>query len=299
MEGLLAAPMAALDDPEGARVPPDLPEVIDAHVHLFPEGLARAIQDWFDRHGWPIRYRQPAAALVEFLRERGVSHVVALHYSHKPRMARALNRFMAELCKQHPMVTGVATVLPGEPDAVSILEEAAKLGLRGVKLHCHVQCFRADDPAVTPIYEFCAERGWPIVIHAGREPASPAYKCNPRELCSAERIERVLLAHPALKLCVPHLGFDEHEHYARLVMQCDHLWLDTSMVLADYFPDHSPVQTAVELMTKKPERVLFGTDFPGLPFAWDRELRRLAALDLPRPVLERVLAGNARELFAI
>src|SRR5262249_23013306 len=127
MQGLLAAPMAALDDEEGARIPPDLPEVIDAHVHLFSDGVARAIQEWFDRHAWPIRYRQPAAALTDFLHDRGISRVIALHYSHKPDMARALNRFMAEMCKRHPMIRGVATVLPGEPEATQILEEAAQL----------------------------------------------------------------------------------------------------------------------------------------------------------------------------
>ena len=39
----------------------------------------------------------------------------------------------------HPEVTGLATVLPGEEGAAKILTDAFDTGLRGVKLHCHVQ----------------------------------------------------------------------------------------------------------------------------------------------------------------
>jgi len=52
-------------------------------------------------------------------------------------------------------------------------------------------------------------------------------------------------------------------------------------------------------MKRRPDRILFGTDFPNLSFAWDRELRRLVALGLEPRILERVLSGNARELFGI
>ena len=38
--------------------------------------------------------------------------------------------------------------LPGEPDARGILERGFAMGLRGVKLHCHVQCFAPDDEAL-------------------------------------------------------------------------------------------------------------------------------------------------------
>ena len=292
--------MPALDDVEGERVPPGLPPIVDAHVHLFDDRLAGAIRDWFDQHGWPIRYRQSAQVLVDFLVARGIDHMIALHYSHVPGLARTMNRFMADIVRRNPRVTGVATVLPGEPDAAAILAEGFAMGLHGVKLHCHVQCFAPDDPALTPIYSLCAERGEPIVIHAGREPKSPALKCDPYELCTADRIDRVMTAHPKLKLCVPHLGCDEVDAYVRLLDRHETLWLDTAMVLADYLPDAwAPMENTIELLRRRPERILYGTDFPNIPFAWDRELRRLCALELPPSALERILSRNARELFGI
>ena len=36
---MLQTPLPAIDDREGDHVPESLPEVIDAHVHLFPDSL--------------------------------------------------------------------------------------------------------------------------------------------------------------------------------------------------------------------------------------------------------------------
>jgi predicted TIM-barrel fold metal-dependent hydrolase len=45
------------------------------------------------------------------------------------------------------------------------------------------------------------------------------------------------------------------------------------------------------------DRLLYGTDFPNLPYAWDRELSRLAALPLSAAQRERLFWGNAERLF--
>ena len=71
--GALARSLPALDDPEGDAVPTGLPPVVDAHVHVFPDAVFDAVWRWFDRHGWPIRYRLHAEAVVDFLLARGSS----------------------------------------------------------------------------------------------------------------------------------------------------------------------------------------------------------------------------------
>ncbi len=288
-------PLPGLDDAEGERVAPHLPPVVDAHVHLFPDAVFDALWRWFGRYGWPIRYKLHAAQVVDFLLQRGVSHLVALHYAHLPGMARVLNEFMADLCRSRPQVTGLATVLPGEPGARQVLEDAFAEGLKGVKLHCHVQCLGPDAPEMHEVYAACSAANLPLVMHAGREPASPAYRCDPYALCSADRVERVLRDYPRLRLCVPHLGADEFDAYQALLERFDNLWLDTTMAVADYFP----VPTPVGLLAARPDRVLYGTDFPNLPYAWDRELGKLAALKLSEESQARLLGANARALFGI
>lgn len=291
----LENPLPGVDDAEGARVPEGLPPVVDAHVHVFPEPLFEAVWAWFARHGWPIRYRLHAPQLVEFLQARGVDRLVALHYAHKPGVARELNRFVAQLVRRYPQVTGMATVFPGEDGDETILREAFDLGLAGVKLHSHVQCFDMQSPGMHRIYALCARLGKPLIMHVGREPKSPAYACDPYALCDSRRLEAVLRGYPELRICVPHLGADEYAEYQRLIEDHENLWLDTTMALARYLPLPDP--PALEDL--RADRIMFGSDLPNIPYAWDRELRHLAAMGLAQDRLTRLLSTNAGEFYGI
>jgi uncharacterized protein len=288
-------PLPELDDQEGAGVPDFLPPVVDAHVHVFPDLLFDAVWGWFDQFGWPIRYRLHTERLVEFLLQRGIGHIVALQYAHKPGIAVELNRYMTDLVRKNKAVTGLATVFPGENGARRILETAFDEGLKGVKLHSHVQCFEMDSPGMHAIYACCSDHGLPLLIHAGREPKSPAYPCDPYKICHWTHVERVLQQYPELKLVVPHLGADEFEAYQRLLDRFDHLWLDTTMVLANYLPIANPP----DISRMRMDRLMFGTDFPNIPYAWDRELQRLAGIGLDEKSLRHVLSENAVALYRI
>jgi predicted TIM-barrel fold metal-dependent hydrolase len=112
-------------------------------------------------------------------------------------------------------------------------------------------------------------------------------------MCGAERIARALTDWPKLKICVPHLGADEYPAYEKLLERFDNLWLDTTMVLAEYFPFPVPVR----LLRARPERVLYGTDFPNIPYAWDRELKKIRSFGLPEPDLAGLLGANALSLY--
>ena len=291
---MLRPDLPKMDDEEGRSVPAGLPPVVDAHVHVFPGSVFSAVWSWFDEHAWPIRYRLPTSGVLEYLLSRGVRHAVALQYAHKPGISRMLNRYMAEKCREFPgSVTGLATVFPGEDGAGEILREAFDEGLKGVKLHAHVQCFAMNGREMDPVYSLCEAERKPMVIHAGREPKSPAYLCDPHKICGAEKVEQVLQKFPGLRICVPHLGFDEISAYRSLIEKYDTLWLDTTMILADYFP----VEASVDLRAYRLERVMYGSDFPNIPYAWDRELKRLGASGLSRDDLEWILHRSASRFF--
>jgi len=235
-----------------------------------------------------------AEEVLAFLLSRGVAHVVALQYAHRPGVAVRLNPFMAGICAPFDRVSGMATVFPGEPGAAGILEAALDAGLAGVKLHAHVQCFAIDGPAMATVYEVCQANDKPLLMHVGREPKSAAYACDPYELCRVDLVETVLRRYPRLRLCVPHLGADEFSAYRRLLTEYDNLWLDTTMTLADYLPiggDLPPIETF------RPDRVMFGSDFPNIPYAWDREIKKLAAMGLDASFLAGLLGKNAAALY--
>jgi predicted TIM-barrel fold metal-dependent hydrolase len=293
--GLLRAPLPKIDDVEGERVPKNFPLIVDAHVHLFPDAFFASVWQWFDRFGWPIRYKISSSEVIEFLLSKGIFHIVALQYAHKPGVARMLNNHMIGLCNRYSGITGMATVFPGEKHAADILAEGFRNGLSGLKLHAHVQCFEMESEAMQEVYEVCINYDKPLIMHVGREPKSPAYACDPYEICSADKLECVIRAYPELKVCVPHLGADEFDDYQRMIEIYDNLWLDTTMTLAQYLSDSwSPDLTAF-----RPDRIMYGSDFPNLPYAWDREIKRFCKIDLPRDTRAMILGKNAAEFYAI
>jgi predicted TIM-barrel fold metal-dependent hydrolase len=292
---MLRPKLPAIDDEEGEGVPEEFSRLVDAHVHIFPGNIFSAIWAWFDENAWPIRYRMTASEALRYLLARGVCHIVALQYAHKPGISQMLNRYMAKKCREFSgSITGMAAVFPGEQNAEQILREAFDDGLKGVKLHAHVQCFDMNGKEMDVIYDLCQSEQKPIVIHAGREPKSTAYRCDPYQICSADKLERVLKNFPKLRICVPHLGFDEIPAYRKLIEKYDNLWLDTTMVLADYFP----IKGAIDLSDFRADRVMYGSDFPNIPYAWDRELKWLRTSGLPKENLDWILGKCATGFFS-
>jgi predicted TIM-barrel fold metal-dependent hydrolase len=291
---MLKPNLPAINDREGAAIPIEFPWVVDAHVHIFPQDYFAAIWQWFDENAWPIRYRLTASGVFNFLLSHGIHHIIALHYAHKPGIARRLNQYMAKNCRQYPdQVTGLATLFPGEEDAEGILREAFDSGLKGVKLHAHVQCFDMNSHDMDLIYDLCQSEKKVMVMHVGREPKSQAYTCDPYLICRADKLERVLIDFPRLKVCVPHLGFNEFSAYRDLIEKYDNLWLDTTMVLTDYFS----IDGTVDLGGYRLERIMYGSDFPNIPYAWDRELKWLRASGLSIDALEWILYKSASDFL--
>jgi hypothetical protein len=268
--------------------------VTDAHVHLFPDAFYAALWRWFDAHAWQIAFRGTADQGLAELERIGTARLVALVFAHKPGASRYLNRFLGDLCRAHPHVTGVGTVLPGEPDALEIVKEAIAVhGLRGIKLHCHVQKVAIDAPEVLAVLTLCRDLGVPAVVHAGREPSSQAYGIDTHAICSVERTEGVLRALPGLKLVVPHLGADEYPGYFELLGREPGLYLDTAMACAEYFHDR-PDWRQVAAWS---QRILYGTDFPIVPYEADRELRVLARRVTDDAAFEQIVRGTAHQLW--
>jgi predicted TIM-barrel fold metal-dependent hydrolase len=75
----------------------------------------------------------------------------------------------------------------------------------------------------------------------------------------------------------------------------DNLWLDSTMTLSDYLPfDGIP-----NLAEMRADRIIFGSDFPSLPYAWDREIKQVGRLNLSPERLSGLLYKNALEFYSI
>lgn len=267
--------------------------LVDSHVHLFPDRLFAAIWDWFDNNAWPIVDRLDSDSIVSALAAKGVSRAVAFPYAHCPGIADSLNSYMADLAQGNPLVVPLGTVFPGEPGEEEILERAfSELGLRGIKLHCHVQGVSPDSELLRPTCEAVERHAGVLVIHAGTAPSLPSMADELRSLCGARRTRGLLQAHPLLKVVVPHLGMAEYEEFRELLEEFPNLHLDTAMAVGGFFGNEPPLEDLEGIAG----RVLFGSDFPNLPYRYERELEALKA-GLSEEALDAVLWRNADSLF--
>ncbi|MBV9952905.1 MAG: amidohydrolase family protein [Acidimicrobiia bacterium] len=89
--------------------------------------------------------------------------------------ARAHNRWLADFCKTNParrLGVAVVPVTAGVEDAVTQVEEAAELGLRGVMIP--TRWFEAPayiDPSYDAVWSACEEAGMVLHTHSGAGPS--------------------------------------------------------------------------------------------------------------------------------
>ena len=167
---------------------------------------------------------------------------------------------------------------------------ALDAGCVGLKLHEDVQGLVVDDPRLAGVYEELARRGAFVLVHVGPIPWS-----FPRGEGVA-RIERVLERHPSLGIVVAHYGVPDTTRYFALMDRHPNLHLDTTMI----FADDSPMLDASDagLVATRPDRVLYGTDFPNVPHPYGSERAGIERLHLDAQALHAVLHANAQRLLA-
>lgn len=273
----------------------DIP-IIDTHAHFFPRKLSNAIKEWFEGYAWKFKYHGTPEELIEAQFQNGVAGLVLLSYAHRPGIADQLNEFVASLTRRFPNTVGLAALHPEDDNPGEILRRAhEELGLCGLKMHCHVQKTAVDDPILFPAYEAIVQLEGILNIHAGREPAIDAYGLDVRAITGAKRVENVLRRYPELKMIIPHLGFDESDRFYGLLNEYPNLYLDTTMMLANFFD----VKVEGEKLLQYADRILYGSDYPHIPYKMEREVKAILEMDLGEEATRKILYGNATRLFPI
>ncbi|MEE1760207.1 amidohydrolase family protein [Streptomyces sp. SP18BB07] len=276
-----------------------LPGLVDVHTHFMPERVLRKVWEYFDGLGpltggmeWPITYRHEEAERAALLREFGVRAFTAMLYPHKPGMARWLNGWAADFAGRTPDCLHTATLYP-EPGVEAYVQEAVEAGARVLKAHVQVGAYDPTDELLDPAWGLLAEAGVPVVIHCGSGPA-------PGKHTGPEPIARVLARHPRLRLVVAHMGMPEYEEFFGLAERYGEVRLDTTMAFTDFSEGFMPFpRRALPRLAALGDRVLFGSDFPNLPYPYVHQLHALERLGLGEEWLRAVCHDNAAELFAL
>ncbi|MEV6061401.1 amidohydrolase family protein [Nocardia asteroides] len=276
----------------------ELPAIVDVHTHFMPDQVMRKVWAYFDQVGpltgrpWPITYRDDEQVRLKTLRDFGVRAFTSLVYPHKPQMAAWLNEWTAEFAARTPDCLHTATFYP-EPGAPEYVRAAITAGARVFKVHIQVGAFSPLDPLLDPVWAILAETGVPVVIHCGSGPA-------PGEFTGPEPIAELLRRHPGLRLIIAHMGTPEYSVFLDLAERHPRLYLDTTMVWTDFNDSGAPFPVAErERLRRFGDRILFGSDFPNIPYPYEEAIVALERLDLGPGWLRRVCHDNAAELFEL
>jgi uncharacterized protein len=294
---------ATIDAAEVARVAAfreraGLDSLIDVHTHFMPERLLAAVRAYFDAAGpligrpWPIVYRQDEADRVAALRAFGVRAFGAMLYPHKPGMARSLNDWGADFAARTPGCLQTATFF-AEPSAGDDVRRALGQGARVFKCHLQVGDYDPNDPLLDGAWGQLADAGVPVVTHCGSGPV-------PGRFTGPGPVAALLRRYPRLRLVVAHLGMPEYAEFLDLAQQYPAVLLDTTMAFTPFIEDGGAPFPAAELprLGDLGDRVLLGTDFPNIPYAYPDALEALEAAGLGGGWLRAVCHDNAAALFA-
>ncbi len=275
-----------------------LPGLIDVHTHFMPQRVLDKVWAYFDAVEplvgipWPVKYRDEEDERLAVLRGFGVRAFTSMLYPHKPDMAVWLNQWAVGFAERTPDCLHTATFFP-EPGAEGYVREALANGARVFKAHVQVGGYDPADPLLDPVWGLLAETGTPIVVHCGSGPA-PGTHTGPGPVAA------VLARHPRLRLIIAHMGLPEYAEFMALAERYDEVHLDTTMVFTDFIEKRWPFAPADRgRLAALGDRVLFGSDFPNIPYPYGHALEVLTRIGQDEDWLRAVCYGNAARLFGI
>lgn len=276
-----------------------LPGIVDVHTHFMPKRVMDKVWRYFDDAGplvgrpWPVAYRTDEQHRLETLRGFGVRAFTSLVYPHKPQMAAWLNEWAAAFAAATPDCLHTATLYP-EPEAESYVRKAVEAGARVFKAHVQVGRYDPTDPLLDDAWGVIEDAAVPVIIHCGSGPA-------PGEHTGPEPVAALLRCHPRLRLVVAHMGMPEYSEFLDLADQYDEVRLDTTMAFTPFVEELMPFpRSQYPRLGDHADRILFGSDFPNIPYGFldaMRVLTRLPGID--DDWLRKVFHHNAARLFSL
>lgn len=266
-------------------------QLIDFHVHVFPDALAeRAVSSLGKTVGLkPLTDGTLKDTCIK-MKEWNVDSFVTLNIAVKPNQQTNVNNFAKEVqeSKSVPTAYSFGSVHPLAEDCIAEMERVRNLSLKGIKLHAPYQGLDIDDEKYYPIFDYASETGLPVLIHSGYDP----YDKN-HIYASPSAIARISRDFPKMTFIAAHLGglccFEEVSEY----IVGKNIYFDTAFI----------ANTISKEMAKKIiekhgcDKVLFGSDCPWT--SSEQTFEFIDSLGLSSSNLDLIFHKNAQSLLGI
>jgi predicted TIM-barrel fold metal-dependent hydrolase len=169
------------------------------------------------------------------------------------------------------------------------LQRQISLGAVACKLHPVHAGFAANDRALYPAYEMCQSVGLPVVVHCG----TSTFPGSSNSFADPILLDDVLRDFRELDIVLAHGGRGWwYDAAAFMALTNEHVWLELSGLpparLPEYYAKHN--------WARLTRRMIFGTDWPGVP-GIAKNARAVAALCPDDETADLVLGRNAARVY--
>lgn len=230
---------------------------------------------------------------------------------------REFNEWGCEIGKRFPRLLPFICISKelGDPKAIAReVELRADQGAKGIKMHPGVFCSLPNDEAFWPAYEKCQELDLPII--ADSMPWPPISVLVQYSAMAVSPVEstihygepkhwaQVAEAFPRLTIILAHIGAAWWDERIELAQKYSNVFFDTAQGFAA--PDRIPLCSHQSLAEEDVirvfrkigvERIMFGTDFPGLDS--QPQLEQLLRIPFSDEEKKLLLAENAKRILHI
>ncbi len=271
--------------------------VIDFHTHPWrPRELApstaefiRTISPAVQEHG--DRLTDIAFAAAE-LRAQGVENAVLLPEHCPATSGNVRTDTVLELARDSKgFFIPFASVDPAsDDDPAALLESYIDAGARGLKLYPSYQFYYPNEPRVYPLYEICAARGIPVLLHIGSSviPGTRLKYCDPVHL------DDVAVDFPTLSIVMAHGGRGFwYDACAFLAMHHANFYIDVAGLIPARLREHFPG------LDRLAHKMVFGSDWPAMPRSVAMNAAAMHELGLAPEALDSIMHANARRLLKL
>jgi predicted TIM-barrel fold metal-dependent hydrolase len=233
------------------------------------------------------------------LRDKGISRINFLTANSNERLAEIVAKYPEQF-------TGFAhhALEPGAD--VKLKHAVNELGLRGYKLFGPRTEIPFEDPSVRGVWEFCAERELPVLIHFGYLGRGGGVVSHPR--MSPLSLFEVARDFPEIPFIIPHFGAGYWQDLLALCWSLPNIYVDSSG--SNQWVRWMPYELTLEQLFAKayetfgPERMLFGTDSNAFPRGFavrylQDQLRICYQRNFPESDIALFFGGNAKRLLKL
>jgi hypothetical protein len=174
---------------------------------------------------------------------------------------------------------------------VDELRRQISLGAVGLKLHPVHGSFSPNDRMLYPAYAFCEAEDFPVVFHCG----TSVFPGSTNRYADPALIEDVARDFPGLTVILAHGGRGWwYDAAAFITLMRPNVWIEVSGLP----PQKLPAYYKNYDFEKLARRMIFGTDWPGVP-GIEANASALMDLGLDRETVELILHRNAEQVYRL